>query len=98
MCVLSIVVIFKQGLEAWGDLMLGMQSLSWLRFLSYIVVDHNTQQRDVYRGSSDHSMVCLGMHQTLHCQAVPLCSRSGDIIEPMLCAQWYVGMKDASMV
>ncbi|KNC86197.1 valyl-tRNA synthetase [Sphaeroforma arctica JP610] len=36
------------------------------------------KDKDLYRGSKDHAMV------------LPLCSRSGDIIEPMLLPQWYV--------
>ncbi|RCN35896.1 valine--tRNA ligase [Ancylostoma caninum] len=36
------------------------------------------KERGLYRGSEDHAMV------------VPICSRSKDIIEPLLKAQWYV--------
>lgn len=38
------------------------------------------QKRDLWRGQVPHSM------------AVPVCSRSGDIIEPMLKDQWFLDM------
>ena len=36
----------------------------------------------LYRGDREHAMT------------VPVCSRSGDVIEPKLCAQWYLDCKD----
>ncbi|EDQ87235.1 uncharacterized protein MONBRDRAFT_21619 [Monosiga brevicollis MX1] len=29
-----------------------------------------------------------------HAMAVPICSRSGDVVEPMLCPQWYMDCSD----
>ncbi|KAL4237118.1 Valine--tRNA ligase [Mactra antiquata] len=40
------------------------------------------KEKDLYRGTQDNPMV------------VPTCSRSKDVIEPLLKPQWYVDMKD----
>jgi len=42
------------------------------------------QDLDLYRGTKDNPMV------------VPMCSRSKDVIEPLLKPQWYVDMKEMS--
>ncbi|RCN40666.1 valine--tRNA ligase [Ancylostoma caninum] len=48
------------------------------RFDARKAVIEALKERGLYRGSEDHAMV------------VPICSRSKDIIEPLLKAQWYV--------
>lgn len=45
------------------------------------VVDQ-LKELGLYKGDREHAMV------------VPICSRSGDVIEPKLCAQWYLDCKD----
>jgi valyl-tRNA synthetase len=51
------------------------------RFEAREAVMEKLDQLGLHRGDIDHPMV------------VPVCSRSGDVIEPRLCAQWYLDCK-----
>ncbi|ELT91479.1 hypothetical protein CAPTEDRAFT_222046 [Capitella teleta] len=52
------------------------------RFSARYAVTKALKEHSLYRGTSSHAMV------------VPVCSRSGDIIEPRLKPQWYVNCQD----
>ena len=56
------------------------------RFLARTAVLEAVKAKGLYRGTQDHPMV------------VPVCSRSKDIVEPLIKPQWYVNTKEmASM-
>ena len=52
------------------------------RFLARSAVLEALKERGLYRGVQDNPMV------------VPVCSRSKDIVEPLIKPQWYVDCKD----
>lgn len=52
------------------------------RFHARTAILEDMQQSGLYRGTKDNPMV------------VPICSRSKDIVEPMVKAQWFVNCKD----
>ena len=54
------------------------------RFHARKAVLEDLKEKGLYRGTADNPMV------------VPTCSRSKDVIEPMLKPQWYVSMKEMS--
>ncbi|XP_043940397.1 valine--tRNA ligase, mitochondrial [Protopterus annectens] len=59
-----------------------VESIPWLkglkRFHARKKVIDALKEKGLFRGSKDHSMV------------LPLCSRSGDVIEPLMKSQWFV--------
>ena len=52
------------------------------RFAARTAVLEALKERGLYRGVKDNPMV------------VPVCSRSKDIVEPLIKPQWYVDCKD----
>ncbi|XP_014670573.1 PREDICTED: valine--tRNA ligase-like isoform X2 [Priapulus caudatus] len=52
------------------------------RFDARSAVREQLKKQGLYRGSKKHSMV------------LPICSRSGDIIEPLLKPQWYINCQE----
>eukprot|EP00039_Didymoeca_costata_P015584 m.268077 g.268077 ORF g.268077 m.268077 type:complete len:1001 (+) comp16253_c1_seq22:110-3112(+) len=54
------------------------------RFEARNMIIEYLKEKDLYMGASDHNMV------------LSICSRSGDVIEPRFCSQWYLDCKDMS--
>ncbi len=54
------------------------------RFDARTAVLEALKAKDLYRGTADHAMV------------VPMCSRSKDIVEPLIKPQWYVNCTEMS--
>ncbi len=48
------------------------------RFLGRTAILEAVKEKGLYRGTQEHAMV------------VPVCSRSKDIVEPLIKPQWYV--------
>ena len=52
------------------------------RFTARPAVLESLREKGLYRGTKEHAMV------------VPICSRSKDIVEPLIKPQWYVDCRD----
>lgn len=56
-----------------------------MRFDAREAIISYLKKENLFRGSKPHSLV------------LPICNRSGDIIEPRLCPQWWMKCKDLAM-
>ncbi len=60
----------------------GGEFVGMKRFVARVAVEKKLSELDLLRGKKPNPM------------SLPICSRSGDVIEPMLKPQWYVNCKD----